>query len=109
MTTAFDYSLMLANEHTDGVNLVIPGGNGTTGYGHGYVRGHLFVAKLLYDFNAHVSGHVWLEYFIPGDFYAPGASDAVFFRWELDVQAVSRNRAGSRALRAVSWRIRRTR
>jgi hypothetical protein len=83
MTTAFDYSLMLANEHTDGVNLVIPGGNATTGYGSGYVRGHLFVAKLLYDFNSHVSGHLWLEYFIPGDFYASNASNAIFFRWEL--------------------------
>ena len=41
------------------------------------------MAKLLYDFNAHVSGHLWLEYFIPGDFYASNASNAIFFRWEL--------------------------
>jgi hypothetical protein len=81
MTTSFDYSLLLANEHTDGVNLVLV--NPTVGYGHGYVRGSLFVAKLLYNFNAHISGHLWAEYFIPGDFYASNASNAIFLRWEM--------------------------
>ena len=45
--------------------------------------GSLFVAKLLYDFNAHVSGHLWAEYFIPGDYYASHAANAVFLRWEI--------------------------
>jgi hypothetical protein len=79
MTTTFDYSLMFANERNDKTK-VIPG---TTPYGNGYIRGSLFVAKLLYDFNAHVSGHLWVEYFVPGDFYASSAANAYFLRWEL--------------------------
>jgi hypothetical protein len=79
MTVTFDYSLMLANEKMLGVAPTAVG----IGYGKGYVRGSLVVAKLLYDFNAHVSGHLWAEYFIPGDYYAPHAADAVFLRWEL--------------------------
>jgi hypothetical protein len=79
MTTTFDYSLLLANERN--LNNTVKAG---TTYGSGYIRGNLFVAKLLYDFNAHMSGHLWAEYFVPADFYSSVTRDnAVFLRWEL--------------------------
>ena len=35
----------------------------------GSFRGHYFQAVLKYKFNAHVSGHLWSEFLLPGDFY----------------------------------------
>ena len=78
MTTTFDYNLLFANERN--LNNTVKAG---TTYGHGYIRGSLLVAKLLYNFNSHVSGHLWAEYFVPADFYSSMSDGAVFLRWEL--------------------------
>ena len=78
MTTTFDYSLLFANERN--LNNTVKAG---TTYGGGYIRGSLLVAKLLYDFNSHISGHLWAEYFEPADFYSSMKDGAVFLRWEL--------------------------
>ena len=78
MTTTFDYSLLFANERN--LNNTVKAG---TTYGQGYIRGSLLVAKLLYDFNSHLSGHLWAEYFEPADFYSSMRDGAVFLRWEL--------------------------
>jgi hypothetical protein len=78
MTTTFDYNLLFANERN--LNNTVKAG---TTYGNGYIRGSLLVAKLLYDFNSHLSGHLWAEYFEPADFYSSKRDGAVFLRWEL--------------------------
>jgi hypothetical protein len=37
--------------------------------GTGNFRGHYFQAVLKYKFNKHVSGHLWSEFLVPGDYY----------------------------------------
>ena len=50
----------------------------------GALRGNLFAAIMRYKFNRHMSGHLWGEYFIPGNYYSESRRDnAVFFRAEL--------------------------
>ena len=53
-------------------------------YGGGSTRGQLIVAKLLYDFNKYVSGHLWAEFFAQGDYYAR-RDTMTFLRAELMV------------------------
>ena len=49
----------------------------------GKERGHNFQIILKHRFNKNLSGHLWLEYFHPEDYYVNTADDALFFRWQL--------------------------
>jgi hypothetical protein len=72
----FDYNALFANENPV---------NAAAGFvGDGCFRGHLFSAIMRYKINRHLSGHLWTEYFSPGNFYSDANRDnAVFFRAEL--------------------------
>ncbi|MFH0965621.1 MAG: alginate export family protein [Planctomycetota bacterium] len=74
--TSFDYSFLLANQH--------PAGE-TPPYDSGRGRGHLLSWILNVKINPSVSGHFWLEYFLPGSFYAGSANDAIFARWQINL------------------------
>jgi hypothetical protein len=50
--------------------------------GDGNFRGHFTQAFLKYKFNEHVSGHLWSEFFFPGDYYT-SRTTAYFLRAEL--------------------------
>ena len=53
-------------------------------FGDGYFRGQLFQAIMRYKFNRFLTGHLWGEYFIPGNYYSDARQDnAVFLRAEL--------------------------
>ena len=82
MFAVLDYSLLLADEHTFGTSYTLPPPIPAP-YGDGYVRGHLLVARVHYDFTKRLTGHMWAEYFCPGSYYDDATDDAVFLRWEL--------------------------
>jgi hypothetical protein len=50
--------------------------------GDGNFRGHFAQAFMKYKFNEHVSGHLWSEFFFPGDYYT-SRTTAYFLRAEL--------------------------
>jgi hypothetical protein len=52
-----------------------PGGTGNT-------RGDLIIAKLLFDINSNISGHLLWEKFIPGNYYFEGANGYSWTRIE---------------------------
>jgi len=54
--------------------------------GTGSERGHLPRLKLEYAVSKNVSTYVTGEYFIPGDFYADKADEAVFVRTEMQIK-----------------------
>jgi hypothetical protein len=68
----FDYHHLLSSE--DGINKGI--------MGTGNVRGDLFVAKVFYEINKNMSGHVIFEHFIPGNYYFKGANVSNWARFE---------------------------
>jgi hypothetical protein len=72
----FDYNALFA----DGNPI-----NAAPGFvGDGCFRGHLFSAIMRYKINRYMSGHLWSEYFVPGNFYSDANRDnAVFLRAEL--------------------------
>jgi hypothetical protein len=76
LTVLANYSLLLANQNTRA---------GSPGFSDdGCIRGHLMTAVAKYKFNKYVSGHLWGEYFVPGDYYtAPKDDSAVYLRAEL--------------------------
>jgi hypothetical protein len=80
MTLSHDYNYILGDYHSFTTGVFT---GDETAYGGGSTRGQLIVAKLLYDFSKRISGHLWAEYFIPGSYYASGADNSVFLRWEL--------------------------
>jgi hypothetical protein len=49
-------------------------------------RGHLLQGILSHVFSKKVDGVLHFEYFIPGNFYADRADDALFFRWQLQIK-----------------------
>ena len=53
-----------------------------TGSGTGKNRGQNPQFVLRYNFTDWLSGHLWGEYFMPGNFHA-GDDDGFFARWEL--------------------------
>jgi len=58
--------------------------NGIGSFGTGKERGHMPQIILKHKFNKNISGHLWCEYFIPGDFYASNNQDpALFLRWQM--------------------------
>ncbi len=68
------YALFAADQTTPNAGII----------GDGYFRGHLFTGVAKYKFNRYMSGHLWGEYFIPGDYYASNRDDnAIFLRAEL--------------------------
>ncbi len=73
---SFWYNLLRANENP------AP----STFFGSGKTRGHLPQAKIEYAFNKNISTYILAEYFIPGDFYADGADDALFLRSEIQLK-----------------------
>jgi hypothetical protein len=62
---SFDYHHLTAPQAAPAGSF--PGGTGST-------RGDLFIAKLLFDVNKNVSGHILIEHFIPGNYYFKGAN-----------------------------------
>ncbi len=55
-------------------------------FGTGKSRGHLPTAVLSHIFSKNIDGYLQFEYFIPGNFYADSADNAIFFRWQLQVK-----------------------
>jgi hypothetical protein len=53
---------------------------------NGTNRGHLPQIQLSHTFTKQLSGYLLFEYFIPGDFYADNASNAYFFRWQIQLK-----------------------
>jgi hypothetical protein len=49
----------------------------------GKERGHIATMILSHAFTKSLDGYLQLEYFIPGNYYADQAEDAIFFRWQL--------------------------
>ena len=54
-------------------------------FGGGTKRGQLPQVQLTHKFCKNVEGLLLLEYFIPGDYYAANRDDAVFFRWQIQM------------------------
>ena len=70
-----DYNLLFAQEKPLA---------GTGGFGTGNFRGQIIQAVAKYKFNRYLSGHLWGEYFLPGDYYSSTKGDnAVYLRAEL--------------------------
>ena len=71
-----DYMPLFANENTYA---------GNVGYSDdGNFRGHYFQSIARLTINRHWSGHLWTEFFLPGNYYSPQRDDlAVFCRLEL--------------------------
>jgi hypothetical protein len=51
--------------------------------GTGKNRGDLYIMKLNFKINKHISGHILWEDFIPGDYYFEGADTANWIRFQL--------------------------
>lgn len=75
MTVDLVYQYLRANE----------AGSGAGVFGTGKDRGQNPQLVVKYAFNDWLSGHLWGEYFIPGDYYA-GDDDGFFARWEMNVK-----------------------
>ncbi len=74
-TLSISYNYLRANESL---------GDFAPFFGDGKERGHLQQVILQHNFNENISGHLWWEYFIPGDFYSSNNQDpSLFFRWEI--------------------------
>jgi hypothetical protein len=54
-------------------------------FGTGKERGHLGQVQLTHKFNKNIDGLLLLEYFKPGNFYASDRDNALFFRWQLQM------------------------
>jgi len=73
------YNYLRANESLDSLNTPT-----FSPFGTGKERGHMPQIILKHKFNKNISGHLWCEYFIPGDFYASNNQDpALFLRWQM--------------------------
>lgn len=69
------YNYLRANK-----NLTIPGS------GVGKERGHNTQLIVRHKFNKNISGHIWVEHLIPGDFYSRNRANGMFLRWELSMK-----------------------
>ena len=71
-----DVHFLFADENTRGGNVHASG----FGFSNsGKFRGTLATWVLKYAFSKNLNGHLWLEYFKPGDYYADGSRDEAFF------------------------------
>ena len=52
----------------------------------GHSRGHLPTVLLSHKFSKIVDGYLQFEYFVPENFYASQADNAIFFRWQINVK-----------------------
>lgn len=76
ITLGLDYHLLFADQNS------YPG-RGLFGSDFKY-RGQLWAARMIYQYNQHISGHLLAELFCPGDFYDNDRNNtAGFFRYEL--------------------------
>jgi len=67
---------LFADENTRGGSSIFSDG--------GSYRGTLLTGVIKYNFNRHMIGHIWSEYFMPGDFYNEDNRDAAsFLRFEI--------------------------
>lgn len=73
------YMPLFANENTYG---------NTVGYTKdGEFRGHFIASVFKFNITKYLSGHLWAEFFFPGDYYSPERRDlATFFRSQLMYQ-----------------------
>ncbi len=73
------YSPIFANENTLA---------GKSGYSNdGMFRGHLLSSVLKFNITKNLTGHLWAEFFFPGDYYSPDRREmATFFRTQLYYQ-----------------------
>ena len=71
-----DYNALFAPQNTHA---------GSAGFTEtGDFRGQLFSAIFRYKINQHMSGHLWTEYLVPGNYYDSSRRDnAIFFRAEV--------------------------
>lgn len=74
LTLSFDLYHLLAPQKAN-PETSFPGGRGKD-------RGNLFIGKLTYQMNKHVSGHVLWENFNPGNYYFDGADNCAWMRME---------------------------
>jgi hypothetical protein len=76
MEVLTDYHLLFCDQNTKA---------GTAGFSDsGCFRGQLLTTVLKYTFNPHMKGHLWGEYFFPGDYYTDLKNDVgMFLRAEL--------------------------
>jgi len=76
LTLSFTYHHLMAPEKDD-PETSFPGSGG------GRDRGDLFISRLSYKMNKHLSGHIHWETFRPGDFYFGGADNSAWVRMEV--------------------------
>ena len=78
-----DYNALFANQNTlAGQAAAYP--HGPMFSNGGNFRGHLFSAIFRYKINDNLSGHLWAEYLVPGNYYTDASRDnAVFLRAEM--------------------------
>ncbi len=74
LTLSFGYHHLMSPENGD--SSAFPGGKGKD-------RGDLFIGKLAYKMNAHLSGHVLWESFNPGSYYFEGADSYGWMQMEM--------------------------
>jgi hypothetical protein len=79
---SFAYNYMLANEPVD-ISQIKTSYQST--FGDGKNRGQLMQIVYNHIFNDHISGHLWAECLLPGDFYA-NRDTAYFFRWQIEMK-----------------------
>ena len=57
---------------------------GSSIFGTGQDRGWLYIAKTVYKFTPHLTGHIIAEILDPGNYYSPENRNTGYFsRWEL--------------------------
>jgi hypothetical protein len=77
-----DYHLLWADENTNR-NVVTPSGLGWTNSGK--FRGQLITWWLKYALTENLTGHLVLEYFVPGNYYISSSrDDAIFARAQIE-------------------------
>jgi hypothetical protein len=74
LTLSFDLHHLMAPQKANTMT-AFPGGKGNN-------RGDLFIGKLTYQMNKHVSGHVLWENLDPGNYYFDGADNCAWMRME---------------------------
>jgi hypothetical protein len=74
LTWTIDYNALFADQNSNSNTALFSS--------DGKFRGHYFQSVLRYKFNPHLSGHLWGEILLPGDFYTYHQINS-FFRVEL--------------------------
>ncbi len=77
------FTVKPTDRYTQSLRYLYFGAEEGVGPGGGKERGHNLQWLSNYIFTKNLSGHFLAEWFNPGDFYAPGADDALFIRFQL--------------------------